>query len=408
MHNHSEDCGVHLGRSVFKDETKLDINYIPYKLPHREAELRLLMEFFSFALQSPEKMAQRVVITGDVGTGKTALSQRFGANITMEANRKAANLRYIHVNCREYHGSLFLILQQAISTFHPNFPKRGYSAEEILNVFVQILDEENSHVILALDEFESLIEREGSEAVYKLTRLQEARQNKPQRLSLIGILRRLTAIQRLDASTKSTLQSNIINLGKYSKNQLADILKDRALLAFRPLTVPDDTISLIAELASSEGGNARFGIELFWRAGKYADAADLDTIPPECVRKAVSSIIPGMRKSDLTSLSLHEKLFLLGIARTLKKTEKAYITFSEAERSYAVACEELNTNAKSHTQLWKYLRNFSALGITEAEVVSTASRGRSTGIYLPRIPAEELEKELKNLLDKQQSDRNEH
>jgi hypothetical protein len=48
-------------RSVFKDETKLDINYVPYKLPHRETELRLLMEFFSFALQSPEKMAQRVM-----------------------------------------------------------------------------------------------------------------------------------------------------------------------------------------------------------------------------------------------------------------------------------------------------------------------------------------------------------
>lgn len=394
---------MHVGRSVFKDETKLDINYVPYRLPHREAELRLLMEFFGFALQSPEKMAQRVLITGDIGTGKTALSQRFGANITIEAKRKGANVRYIHVNCREYHGSLFLILQQAISTFHPNFPKRGYSAEEILNVFVQILDEENSHVILALDEFESLIEREGSEAVYKLTRLQEARQNKPQRLSLIGILRRLTVIRQLDASTKSTLQSNIINVGKYSKNQLVDIFKDRASLAFRPLAVPDDTISLIGELASSEGGNARFGIELLWRAGKYADSEDLDAIPPECVRRAVSSIIPAMRKSDLVSLNLHEKLFLLGIARILKKTEKAYVTFTEAEQSYAVACEELNTTAKSHTQLWKYLRNFSALGITEAGVVATGSRGRSTGIYLPRIPAEELEKELEILLDKQEA-----
>lgn len=389
-------------RSVFRDETKLDINYIPYKLPHREAELRLLMEFFSFALQSPEKMAQRVVITGDVGTGKTALSQRFGANITNEANKRGTSLRYIHVNCREYHGSLFLILQHAISIFHPNFPKRGYSAEEILNAFVQILDEQNSHVILALDEFESLIEREGSEAVYKLTRLQEARQNKPQRLSLISILRNLTAIHRLDASTRSTLQSNIINLGKYSKQQLADILNERASTAFKPLAVPEDTVGLIAELAFSESGNARFGIELLWRAGKYADSADLDTVPPECVRKAVSSIIPAMRKSDLADLGFHERLFLLGIARTLKKNEKAYVTFTEAERSYAVVCEELNTTPKSHTQLWKYLRNFSALGIVEAAVVTGGSRGRSTGIYLPRIPAEELEKELKTLLEKQE------
>jgi cell division control protein 6 len=385
---------------VFKDETKLDINYVPYKLPHREAELRLLMEFFSFALQSPERMAQRVVITGDVGAGKTALSQRFGTNITSEANKHGISLRYVHVNCRECHGSLFLILQHVVSIFHPNFPKRGYSAEEILNSFIQILDEQNSHVILALDEFESLIDRENSEAVYKLTRLQEARQNKPQRLSLIAIVRNLKAVDQLDASTRSTLQSNIINLEKYSKQQLADILNDRVSLAFKPLTVSEGTVNLIAELAFSESGNTRFGIELLWRAGKYADAEDLDAVPPECVRKAVSSIIPAMRKSDLVTLGLHEKIFLLGIARTFRKNEKAYVVFTEAERSYAVVCEEFDTVPRSHTQLWKYLQSLSALGIVRAEVVTGASRGRSTGIYLPRIPADELEKELRTLLEK--------
>jgi cell division control protein 6 len=133
-------------------------------------------------------MAQRVMITGDVGTGKTVLSQRFGADITREAGKRGINLRYVHVNCREYRGSLFLILQHAVSVFHPNFPKRGYSAEELLRILMQMFDEENVYVILTLDEFDSLVEKEGSEAVYKLTRLQETRQNKPQRLSLICVL----------------------------------------------------------------------------------------------------------------------------------------------------------------------------------------------------------------------------
>jgi len=43
------------------------------------------------------------------------------------------------------------------------------------------LDEEDAYAILTLDEFESLIEGEGAEPVYKLTRLQEARMDKPQR-----------------------------------------------------------------------------------------------------------------------------------------------------------------------------------------------------------------------------------
>jgi cell division control protein 6 len=357
------------------------------------------MEFFSFILQFPAKMAQRVIITGDVGTGKTVLSQRFGADITHEANKLGINLYYVHVNCREYRGSLFLILQHAVSVFHPTFPRRGYSAEELLRILLQILDEENAYVILALDEFESLVEREGSEAVYKLTRLQEIRPNKPQRLSLICILRNLKVIEQLDASTRSSLQSNIISLEKYLKHHLVDILNDRVTLAFKPLTVPYDTISLIAEVAFSEGGNARFGIELLWRAGKYADAENLDAVTPECARKAVSSIIPAMRKSDLASLSYHEKLFLLGIARVFKEGQGAYVSLTEAEQAYAIVCEEFGAQPHSHTQLWKYLQTLSAVGIVETKVSATGSRGRSTLIYLTRIPVLELEKELSVLLE---------
>ena len=390
-----------LSQSVFKDETKLDINYIPYKLPHREEELRLLTEFFSFILHFPEKMAQRVIITGDVGTGKTALSQRFGVDITREAGKNGTNLRYVHVNCREYRGSLFMILHHVISLFYPNFPKRGYAAEELLRNFLNILDEENVYLVLALDEFDSLVEREGSEGVYKITRLQEMRQNKPQRLSIICVLRDLKAIAALDASTRSTLQSNVISLEKYSKEQLRDILSDRASLAFKPLTVSEETLNLIAELASSEGGNARFGIELLWRAGKYADAENLDMVALECVRKAVSSIIPTVRKSDLASLSFHEKFFLLGISRRFKEGENDHISLSEAEKAYNIVCEEFNIEPNSHTQLWKYLHSLSSVGIIETKVASVGSRGRTTIIYLSRIPARELEKELNALLEKE-------
>ncbi|NLE06606.1 MAG: cell division control protein Cdc6, partial [Crenarchaeota archaeon] len=82
--------------SVFSDETKLDINYIPDRMPHRDKEHRLLMEFFSFLTKYPERMAQRVLVTGAVGTGKTALCQRFGAFITTETNKRSIKLRYVH------------------------------------------------------------------------------------------------------------------------------------------------------------------------------------------------------------------------------------------------------------------------------------------------------------------------
>jgi len=386
--------------SVFKDDSKLDINFIPSRLPHREKEHRLLMEFFDFLLRYPERMAQRVIITGDVGTGKTALAQHFGADITSEANKKSVRLRYVHVNCREYRGSLLLILQHAVSVFRPNFPKRGFSAEEILSAFAQCLDEENAYIVLALDEFDSLVEREGSEAVYKLTRLQEIRPGKPQRISLIGIIRDLKLLDKLDASARSTLQCNVIALEKYSELQLMDILNDRVQMAFEPSAVPDDTVSLVAELAQTENGNARFAIELLWRAGKYADAEDAGEVLPECVRRAVSSIFPTMKKAELKSLGLHEKLFLLGVARFFKENERAYASLSEVEKAYAVVCEEFSEEPSSHTQVWKYAKLLNDLGFVKAEVAAVATRGRSTRLSLHSIPAGELEKELCVLLGK--------
>ncbi len=131
-----------------------------------------------------------------------------------------------------------------------------------------------------------------------------------------------------------------------------------------------------------------------WRAGKYANAGGLGEVSPECLRKAVSSIIPTLRKSELASLGLHEKLFLLSVARVFKENQKAYASLAEVEKVYAVVCEEFEEQPRSHTQLWKHTKFLSALGILRTEVASRGTRGRSTRISLPSIPAGELEKEL--------------
>jgi cell division control protein 6 len=170
-------------------------------------------------------------------------------------------------------------------------------------------------------------------------------------------------------------------------------------MAFAPSTVQEDVVSMVSELAVSESGNARFAIELLWRAGKYADADGLGEVLPECVRRAVSSIIPTLRKSELASLELHEKLFLLGVARVFKESQKAYAALAEIEKAYAVVCEEFDEEPRGHAQLWKYVQFLSALGILRTEVTSTSTRGRATRVSLPSVPACELEKELSASLE---------
>jgi cell division control protein 6 len=385
--------------SVFKDESKLDINYVPPRLPHRGPQLDLLNKFFRFIIESPGKMTQRVLIVGNVGTGKTVLSQRFGLSIAREAQERGTNLHYVHVNCRECKGSLFMILHRIITKFYPNFPRRGYSEVELLQMLMQVLDERNVYLILVMDELESLIQSEGSDPIYSLTRIQEDRVKAPQRLSLICILREPECLDKLDASTRSTLQRNIIHMEEYSASQLQDILNDRVALAFRHGAVSTQTIGIISELAAEEG-DARYAIELLWRAGKYADVSESPEVLPEYVRKAAVSVYPVVRKDSISSLSLHEKLFLLGVARRFKQTEAAHLSMGEAKDAYAIVCEEWSQKKRGHTQLWKYVKELSALGIIKIEPSSVGQRGKTTLISLPRVPASDLEQELSKALSK--------
>lgn len=292
-----------------------------------------------------------------------------------------------------------MILHRTITKFYPNFPRRGYSEVELLQMLMQVLDERDAYLILVMDELESLIRSGGSDPIYSLTRIQEDRLKTPQRLSLICILREPEYLDRLDASTRSTLQRNIIHLEEYSASQLQDILNDRVALAFRYGAVPTQTIDLISELAAEEG-DARYSIELLWRAGKYADVSESPEVLPEYVRKAAVSVYPVIRKDSISSLSLHEKLFLLGVARRFKQTEAAHLSMGEAKDAYAVVCEEWSQKKRGHTQLWKYVKELSALGIIRIEPSSVGQRGKTTLISLPRVPASDLERELSKALSK--------
>jgi cell division control protein 6 len=98
-------------RSVFIDKAVLDFNYIPKRLLHRDDEAKFLSGLFRFIVDTPYEMSQRVLIIGGVGSGKTALAQRFGLDLLTEAKRRRVRAEYIHVNCRENRGSLFMVLQ---------------------------------------------------------------------------------------------------------------------------------------------------------------------------------------------------------------------------------------------------------------------------------------------------------
>jgi cell division control protein 6 len=383
--------------TVFRDETPLSLEFIPKNLPHREEQMRFLTQLFRFSIESPFSISQRVLITGDVGTGKTVLVQRFGSDLVKAARSRKVNLHYVHVNCREAKGSLFMIIKRVLTQFEPEFPKRGFAPEELLHTLMEMLDDKNVHLILSLDEVEHLIRVEESTPIYNLTRIQEERVGKPIRLSLIFILRELEYLQKLDKSTIDTLQRNIIKLDKYSSRQLIDILRDRVNLAFKENTVAEEVLELVADIGG-QSGDARYAIELLWRAGKYADSEPSKRVLTDHVRKAAGSVYPMQRGEYIAALSPHEKYMLLALARTLEETQEAYANIGAVEREYKAVCEEYDDKPRKHTQIWKYTRALGAIGVIAASKSSAGMRGKTTLLGLQNIPAATMRQQLEMAL----------
>ncbi len=382
--------------TVFRDESKLNESYMPSSLPHRTSELRELIRLFLGLMKNPGEMSQRVTISGSIGAGKTALSKCFGKILEEYEATHNKNLHYVHVNCRRKK-SRFLILRQVVYHFNPTVPHRGYSPEELLYMLDCLLESQNAHLVLVLDELDFILGRNDKSLLYDLTRWTDEQLNGVQRVSLILIVRDRASLKKLDASTLSSLQNNHIYLAPYSASQLVDILQERATEALFDYAVNSDVLNLIADIAS-ERGDARFSLELLWRAGKYADRDRVPSILPEHVRLAKADVHPNFRKDCFHELSPHQQLVLLAIIRQLKKHKAAYTTTGDVEINYNVICEEYDETPRKHTQLWEYIKEIEQLGIITTKISGKGMRGKTTLIGLPDAPLFLLEKALQNNL----------
>ncbi|MEM3012520.1 MAG: AAA family ATPase, partial [Candidatus Hadarchaeales archaeon] len=373
-----------LGRdSVFKDPAKLSPEYLPEKLVGREEESRRLVSLFRPLLEGG--IPCRVLVTGRVGVGKTALSRRFGMEAEREGGRRGVRLSHLYLNCRGR--TPYSLLLEAVRRFSPGWPERGVGKGELLSMLVEYLKHHSLSLLLILDEVDYLIERHGPDLLYSLSRVGETTSG----ISLLSISRDQRFLGELDEPTRATFLGHHLELPPYTKEQLVEILRARREEAFRRGALPEESLELAAEMASRTG-DARMGIELLLRAGVLADGQGNRTVLPEHVRAARASLYPELRREVLLELSLHELLLLLAAVRRLKKAKE--LTTGELRRAYEVVCEEHGERPRHHSTMLGHLRRLEALGILEVQPATLYPRGQTQRIGLEVAPAAELEKEV--------------
>ncbi|MHA2333948.1 MAG: Cdc6/Cdc18 family protein, partial [Candidatus Hodarchaeales archaeon] len=381
--------------SVFKDETKFSLDYVPEYLPHRIEVLKSLTLLMRGCTgQDGSKFNQNAIIIGPVGSGKTAVIKHY-CRLIEELNKKRDKedtFIYIHVNVLKLK-TPYVIITNIIKSLIPYFPRRGYSTPELICILFETLKKKRAHVLICLDEIDSL---EGSadqksSFLYSLTNQETGlfQEDNDQVISLLLLSSNERFMEQFDESTRNSIMKNIIHLPPYTTRELEDILIQRAEKGLVDNVICPTVINMIAKITESTGGNAHYGIELLWKAAKHADKYKRKRISYEDVRATVSSAVSGyINQKILETMDFNQKILLLAITNIFSENVTTTpATLFKIRTEYRKTCKLFRVKPRKKTQLWVYLSNFKKQGIIEVQMVNEGVNGRQSYIELLGIPA---------------------
>lgn len=393
--NHEDDINIDKylsGKSVFKNEQTLDLQYVPPKLPRRREELARLTRDFRPLVNKSGSYSINIAIIGPAGVGKTATTKFFCERFIEAAHKRDIEIVYCYYNCYTFR-TISAILRNLL-TKNFGITSRGFSNYELLGMLTLRLKREKKHLLIVLDEANVL----GAEDILSIIHAPEIHGFGEARISSI-LISRPTEFQTLLNVPLSGHINDKIQVEGYSYEDLKEILDYRVELAFHPAAISEEIIDMVVEIAS-QTKNARHGIEILYHAGKIADREGEEELSGEMIRTAKGEVYPELRPDILNDLKDHELLTALAIAKRLKHSGITATTINESYEYYCIACDEYHITPNAKPTFRRHIDTLTQMGIIGKDTLPLrrGRRGRRGRITLYDIPATILEERARELL----------
>ena len=373
-----------IGAKIFKNRDALESSYIPEELPHRDRQIREIAEKTACALfgDTPPSF----LCYGMTGTGKTATIRYVSQKLAQQDMENKP--WWIYINCNVV-STPYRILAHIYNTIarKEKIPPTGLPKDIIFKRLLGLLDQKvgNSICFLVLDEIDILIENKkaGNEILYDLTRLNVNLD--VCKTSLIGISNKLKFKENLDPRVISSLgKESPIIFHPYNANNLKDILRDRANIAFYDGILKEGVIELCAALAAKEDGDARKALQLLRKAGELAERAQNKTISTDFVERAQLDLEKDYIKEYILGMPLQAQIILTAIYLILKFSRERNIVISGD--IYGVYAEIIQIipgiNQLTKRSISDYVNELALAGIITADTRSMGFYGRTKIINL--------------------------
>ena len=362
---------------IIKNPDPLDFSYVPQKLRFREKQIdnirRTMLEPLKAGISS------NLLAFGDSGTGKTSTMRYL--------SREEKRFFMVYQNALSF-SSLRALVLDSLAKMGRVTGTKNLSFPEIFRAIRKVSEERGRNVVIIVDEATNLIKFD-KDGLYNLLRANEVY---GATISCILVSMEDPSIYMTERDKKSLGVFSTIHFNRYSRDELLEILKERARVALEPGSFEDSSLEYISEVAEPFG-SARVAIELLQKSAYACQYRDGEKLESEDIRTASSMINPYVTESKLGELEPEELGVLLSVCRCLKdesSTEMACVI-----RESRFVAEQYSLEIGADSMVYRIIKRLEDIGIVEGRVVGRGDRkGVSKMIGINDVPVAALEEKV--------------
>lgn len=374
--------GVFANKDLVRSDTIIDED----RIVGRDDQLGRVVDNLKPVLQN--EGIPDMLLSGPSGTGKSLIIHAVCKQIVELCESQGKTFGVLSINCegpKTADRAVYRLVKAAADDLgvDPGVPQTGVSTDQKLERLYELMREYYDGVIFILDEIDMLEgpyqEAEYNSLIYQLSRARKlADFDGP--ISLTTITNYADFMKDLNSRAQSSYNPDDIFFDDYDANQLRSILRNRRD-AFKPDSLADDVVPLVAAFGSQTHGDARKAIDLLRWAGELAERRGVDTVTETDVRDAQEKYTENRKLRHISGISTQKKLSIYAVAATANyaREHPEWIPAGPAFKTYQFIADTMDADQYSRETFVNHVTEQSTYGVLDFE---RRGKGRGRGVHM--------------------------